>query len=156
MRHAIRRMALALTVVVVVVSGATGQAQKPSSAARPATLPAEAMKAFKQAYPDASITTTLQDTVNGRTVFRVDSIDKDRRRVVVYDARGAVLQVAEQVEEQELPPPVAAAMHSQPGAIFVSAMKVTEGKTTEYRLTLRGSRRTAMVVKPDGTVLSFK
>jgi hypothetical protein len=26
----------------------------------------------------------------------------------------------------------------------------------EYRLTLRGTRKTAMVAKPDGTVVSFK
>jgi len=33
---------------------------------------------------------------------------------------------------------------------------VTRGTTVEYHLTLKGSRKTAMVVKPDGTVLSFK
>jgi hypothetical protein len=60
------------------------------------------------------------------------------------------------VLEKDLPKPVAAAMHSHPRAIFVSASKVTRGGTVEYQLTLKGTRKTAMVVKPDGTVVSFK
>ena len=41
-------------------------------------------------------------------------------------------------------------------AIYVTGMKVTRGANVEYRLTVRGSRRTAMVAKPDGTVISFE
>jgi hypothetical protein len=62
----------------------------------------------------------------------------------------------EQVHEKDLPKPVSAAMKSHPRAIFVSATKVTNGAQVEYRLTLKGTRKTAMVVKPDGTVVSFK
>jgi hypothetical protein len=62
----------------------------------------------------------------------------------------------EAVLEKDLPKPVAAAMHSHRRAIFVSATKVTRGGAVEYQLTLKGSRKTAMVVKPDGTVVSFK
>lgn len=60
------------------------------------------------------------------------------------------------VTEKQLPKPVADAFHSHRRAIFVSAVKVTRGTAVEYHLTLKGSRKTAMVVKPDGTVLSFK
>ena len=60
------------------------------------------------------------------------------------------------VTEKQLPKPVADAFHSHRRAIFVSAVKVTRGATVEYHLTLKGSRKTAMVVKPDGTVVSFK
>jgi hypothetical protein len=62
----------------------------------------------------------------------------------------------EAVLEKDLPKPVAAAMRSHRRAIFVSGMKVTNGSRVEYRLTLKGTRKTAMVVKPDGTVVSFK
>ena len=76
--------------------------------------------------------------------------------MVLYDAKGAVVEVAEQVEERELPKPVLAAIRSHRRAIYVSGMKVTRGGTVEYRLTVRGTRKTAMVAKPDGTVVSFK
>ena len=86
----------------------------------------------------------------------MDSTDKGRRRVVLYDANGKTIEVGEQVEEKELPRPVFDAMHSHPRAIYVSGLKVTRGGSVEYRLTVRGTRKTAMVAKPDGTVLSFK
>jgi hypothetical protein len=75
---------------------------------------------------------------------------------VLYDAGGTAIEIAEQVDEKDLPRPVADAMHSHPRAIYVSGMKVTRGREVEYRLTLRGTRKTAMVAKPDGTVVSFK
>ena len=75
-------------------------------------------------------------------------------------ATGAVAQGKDRldpVQEKDLPKPVADAMHSHRRAVFVSAVKVTrDGTVVEYRLTLKGSRKTAMVAKPDGTVVSFK
>jgi hypothetical protein len=80
--------------------------------------------------------------------------------ILALAAAGVFAQAKERlddVKEKELPKPVAAAMHSHRRAVFVSAVKVTrDGSVAEYRLTLKGSRKTAMVVKPDGTVLSFK
>jgi hypothetical protein len=86
----------------------------------------------------------------------VESVEKGRRKVVRYDERGTLIEVGEQVDETDLPKPVADAVHSHRRAIFVSGMKFTRGKDVRYELTLRGSRKTAMVAKPDGTVVSFK
>ena len=79
--------------------------------------------------------------------------------LVALMATGAFAQDKERREavlERDLPKPVAAAMRSHPRAIFVSGTKVTRSGTVEYQLTLKGTRKTAMVVKPDGTVVSFK
>jgi hypothetical protein len=80
--------------------------------------------------------------------------------IVALAASGVFAQAKERlddVKEKDLPKAVADAMHSHRRALFVSAVKVTrDGSVAEYRLTLKGSRKTAMVVKPDGTVLSFK
>jgi hypothetical protein len=119
-------------------------------------MPPAVKSAFEKTYPGATISATTQERDNTRTLFRVDGVHQGRRRVLLYDANGAVIEVAEQVEEKELPAPVAAAMHSHPRAIYVSGMKVTRGGSVEYRLTVRGTRKTAMVAKPDGTVVSFK
>ena len=146
----ILRMATAACIAAV---SATLFAQ-PSNGA--ASLPPAIRKAFDQAYPGATIAAAAQTTDNKQTAFRVDSMDKGRRRVVLYDATGKVVEVTEYVQEKELPKPVADAMHSHRRAIYVSGMKVTRGAIVEYRLTVRGSRKTAMVAKPDGTVVSFK
>ena len=123
----------------------------------PATaLPPPVKTAFEKAFPGSTISATTQERDGNRTLFRIDSLQNGRKRVVLYDATGATIEVAEQVEEKELPQPVAAAMHSHPRAIYGSGFKVTRGNSVEYRLTVRGTRKTAMVAKPDGTVISFK
>ena len=87
---------------------------------------------------------------------RVETTEKGRKKVVVYDATGAVLETSEQVGEKDLPKPVLDAIHSHRRAIFVNAMKVTRKGGVEYQITVSGSRKTAMVAKADGTVVSFK
>jgi hypothetical protein len=121
-----------------------------------ATLPPAVKMAFEKSYPGATISSATQERDGSRTAFRVDGTQNGKRRSVLYDANAVVIEVAEQMEEKELPPPVAAAMHSHPRAIYVSGFKVTRGGSVEYRLTVRGTRKTAMVAKPDGTVVSFK
>lgn len=139
--------------VQVLIAAATLLAQAPSSAT---SLPAAVKSAFDKAYPGATISSVTPERDSNRTLFRVDSLHQGRKRIVLYDPSGAAIEVAEQVEERDLPKPVAAAMHSHPRAIYVSGMKVTRGGGVEYRLTVRGTRKTAMVAKPDGTVVSFK
>lgn len=62
----------------------------------------------------------------------------------------------EAVLEKDLPKPVYDAIHSHRRAIFVSAKKVTTKSGVEYQITVKGSRKTQMVARADGTVVSFK
>ena len=151
-RFVIPGLVLTATVTVILAGAPTLLAQSNGAAA----LPAAVRKAFEQSYPGAVISTATQTRDGSQTVFRVDSTDKGRRRVVLYDAGGKVVEVSEQVAEKDLPKPVADAMHSHPRAIYGSGWKVTRGGNVEYRLTVRGTRKTAMIAKPDGTVVSFK
>jgi hypothetical protein len=137
----------------MLILSATLAAQAPASGA---SVPAAVRTAFEKAYPGVTISATSQERDSTGTLFRVDAVQQGKRRSVLYDASGAVIESAEQVEEKELPQAVAAAMHSHPRAIYVSGMKVTRGGNVEYRLTVRGTRKTAMIAKPDGTVVSFK
>ena len=136
---------------LVVALAATPSAQAPAT-----PLPAPVRSALEKAYPGATVSAVTQEREGNRPVFRVESMQGSKRRIVRYEANGATIEVAEQVEEKELPPPVAAAIRSHRRAIYVSGLKVTRGTSVEYRLTVRGSRRTAMVAKPDGSVVSFE
>lgn len=152
---AVRRLAAGLTIAALAVGGRSATfAQTPAGTT--AQLPPAVLRAFQQTYPGAAISAAAPARDGDRAVFRIESVDKGRRRVVLYDAGGTAIEIAEYVEEKELPRPVADAMHSHPRAIFVSGMKVTRGAAVEYRLTVRGTRKTAMIAKPDGTVVSFK
>ena len=143
-----------LLTVLLLVLPVAAWAQGP--AASPAPLPAAVTRAFQQAYPGATITATSTQRDGARTVVRVEATHNGRRRIILYDASGSTVETAEHVSEKELPKPVADAMHSHPRAIYVSGLKVTRGSQVEYRLTVRGTRKTAMVARPDGTVVSFK
>ena len=151
----IRRVGCGLAVVALCATlNVVVSAQAPASPA--ASLPPAVLKAFQQAYPGASISGTSQERDAGRTVFRVNSADKGRRRVVIYDPSGTVIEIRDQVEERDLPKPVADAMHKHPRAIYGSGMRVTRGKMVHYELAVRGTRRKLMIAKPDGTVVSFE
>jgi len=147
-----------MTAGIVMASVALALAQAPSSASASAAaaVPAAVVKAFQQAYPGATISASSPERHAGGTAFRIESVDKGKRRTVLYQPAGVVIEVGEQVSEQELPAPVLAAMRSHPRAIYGSGLKITRGTSVEYHLTLRGTRKTAMLAKPDGTVVSFK
>jgi hypothetical protein len=147
------RQVATLVAALVMAAGAMVSAQTPPASA---AVPPVVLKAFQQAYPGATISAASQERTAERTIFRVESVDKGKRRTVLFQASGAVVEVAEQVTEQELPAPVLAAMRSHPRAIYGSGLKVSRGGSVEYHLTLRGTRKTAMIAKPDGTVVSFK
>jgi hypothetical protein len=155
MKKKVRR-SLGSSVVTAWIVVAVTAAQAPVPANKAPSVPPAVTKAFQQAYPTATISSTKQEREKDRTLFRVESTDKGRRRSVLYDSSGKAIEVGEQVEEKELPRPVFDAIHAHRRAIFVSALKVTRGTSVEYRITVRGSRRTAMVAKPDGTVVSFE
>lgn len=64
--------------------------------------------------------------------------------------------VREAVAESDLPAPVLAAGRSHPRASITGATKVTRGgNVVFYELRLTGTRKTRMVVSPDGQVLTF-
>ena len=152
MQGAIRALVMTATAIALFASTTTAFAQSGSAA----SLPPAVKKAFEQSYPDATISSVTQTRDGSQTVFRVETTDKGRRRVLLYDAAGKLVEVSEEVTEKELPKAVADAMHSHPRAIYGTGWKVTRGGSVEYRLTVKGTRKTAMIARPDGTVLSFK
>jgi hypothetical protein len=148
---AVSVLGLALLIAVSV------SAQVPNAPQGPARdLPTPVLAAFQKSYPMATIHGVSTERDGNSLAFRVDATDKGLRRVLLYSLTGSVIESSEQVNEKDLPKPVLDAMHSQKKVAFVKGMKVTRSITTYYELTLRGTRKTTMVVKPDGTVVDSK
>jgi hypothetical protein len=152
----ITKFAACVGLIAGVVTAMTGAELALSPSLGASALPPPIQKAVQRTYPGATIMSLTEERDGSRMAFRVDLVDKGRRKRVLYDQTAAVIEVGEQVDEKDLPRPVAAAMHSHPRAIFVTGMRVTRGNVVRYELTLRGTRKTAMVTQADGTVLSFK
>jgi hypothetical protein len=136
---------------------AVALAQVPAAPQGPARdLPSPVLAAFQKSYPNATINSVDTERDGGNMAFRVDATDKGLRRVLLYSLAGSVIEASEQVSEKDLPKPVVDAMRSHRKAVFLKGMKITRSVTTYYELTLRGTRKTTMVVRPDGSVVSFK
>jgi hypothetical protein len=147
---------LALAVFALLVA-ASASAQVPNAPQGPARdLPSPVLAAFQKSYPGATINDVTSERDGNSLAFRVDATDKGLRRVVLYSITGSVIESSEQVSEKDLPKPVLDAMHSHKKATFVKGMKVTRSVTTYYELTLRGTRKTTLVVRPDGSVVDSK
>jgi hypothetical protein len=148
-----RPLALVAGVLIVAAAASAQVPQAPTGPAR--ALPTTVLNAFQKAYPSAAITAATQEREGGQVAFRVECQDRAQRRVLVYGLNGTLLEASEQVGEKELPAPVAAAVKAQK-ASYVRGMKVTRGGLVHYELTLRGNRKSTMIVKPDGAVVSYK
>lgn len=152
-----KRSVLFAACVFTVAFAFLALAQVPGAPTGPARdLPSTVLAAFQKAYPAATITAASTERQEGQLAFRVEANDLGRRRVIVYNVNGSVLESTEPVDEKDLPKAVVAAVHSHPKAVYVKGVKVTSGINVRYELTLRGTRKTTMVVRPDGSVVSFK
>ncbi len=150
-----RSLILGACAALLLASAAS--AQVPNAPVGPAReLPSGILAEFQKSYPGATISGVSTERDGNTLAFRVDSQDKGRRRVLLYSLTGSVIESSEQVDEKDLPKPVADAVHSHKKAVYVKGMKTTRSVTTYYELTLRGTRKTTMIVKPDGAVVSFK
>ncbi len=156
-QQTVRRVArLAMPVALVLALALPTAAQSPGATGSSNAVPQTILSAFQRAYPGAAVVATSKEDLDGKAVYRVDCTDKGQKRVVRYKPDGSLLETGEPVTESTLPAPVAAAMHSHPRAVFGSGLKITQGGIVHYELKLQGTRKTTMLVKPDGTVISFK
>jgi uncharacterized membrane protein YkoI len=117
-------------------------------------LPAPITAAFKKAYPAATIRGTAKETEDGKTVYEVESLDNGKARDLMYNADGTVISIEEEMNAADLPAPVTAALTKlYPKATITVAEKVTEGKTIEYELTLKGAPKSSVAFFPDGKLV---
>ena len=153
-----RRLFRFLALVLALAGGGTAAAQvaAPAPTGPERQLPSSVLAVFRKAFPNADITGADQQRQDGKIVFSVECQDGPRQRRLVYALDGAVVESAEQVTEAELPDAVRNAMRSYKRVTFLRGMRVTRGARVQFDLAVRGTRRTRMILEPDGTVVSFK
>jgi hypothetical protein len=116
-------------------------------------LPAPVKDAFKKSYPKALIRGTAKETEDGKTVYEVESVENGNARDLMYNADGTVISIEEAMNAADLPAPVSAALKKlYPTATITVAEKVTEGKTIQYDLQLKGAAVKSVSFLPNGTV----
>ena len=92
-------------------------------------VPKAVMKAFKARFPKAQIKAAIKEEEDGETVYEIESTLKDMTVDAVLTAEGEFVEVEQEIEEDDLPAPVAKALAAKyPGAKIAKIEAVTKGK----------------------------
>jgi uncharacterized membrane protein YkoI len=134
--------------------GGAAQTKKPAApAAKPAkvVLPPAVAKAFKDAYPNATIKDVSKEKLAGKDVYEVESIDGGQSRDITYRPDGVIAILEEAVTVAEVPAPVIAAIKAAyPKATVTVYEKVIENGVTRYEVQLKGAKVSSAEFTADG------
>lgn len=121
-------------------------------------LPAEVLKSFEEKYPSAKITGQLKETREGIAYYEIESIDSSRRRDLLFQVDGKIIEVEESISLHELPRFVQDSVRVKfPGATITSAERSTRDSHVEYELVLGDGKKTReVVVNSAGKVFKIK
>jgi hypothetical protein len=130
-------------------------AQKPATTtpvAKKLSWPAPVEKAFKAAYPKATILNVSKETEDGATQYEVESMDGAQRRDLVYKPDGTLVLYEELIAGHDVPDAVVKAIKARyPKATLGAAEKLFKDKTMNYEVALKGAGKvTEVVLTPDG------
>jgi hypothetical protein len=153
---------------IVFATGAWAHASQAS--ARPATArtprasrelawPGAVESAFKQKYPKATVEAVMKETVAGKTVYEVESIDNGRRRNIDYNPDGTIIRYEEELTEAEVPAAVRAAIKTRyPKAAITlwERLYIIKDNSANYECQLRGADVGEVILTPDGKWVSPK
>ena len=122
--------------------------------------PAAVEAAFKRKYPNATVKAVSKETDAGQTTYEVESVDAGKRRDLVYQPDGTVVDYEEELKASEVPAAVLAAIKTRyPKATITAYWHLFTPKdgSVNYEIDLKGAGSVAEVVlTPEGKWISPK
>ena len=101
-------------------------------------VPSEVIKAFKTAYPRASVRVYAKVEVDGTPFYKLETVDGDTHRKISYTPDGSVAKLEERITVNELPAGALLATEGKyPKAKITSAQRVTQGEQISYELSVK-------------------
>jgi hypothetical protein len=121
-------------------------------------IPAEVMKAFTETYPTAEIKGQQKQVSEKVAFYQIESVDSGKTLDVLFQSDGVIVEVAESVEESQLPENIRQALKEKyPGGKITNAECVTRGTHIEYEVALQVGKSTKeVVVNLAGKVFTVK
>ena len=150
--HAFSRIALAAFVLSVASFSVPAQESKLTAK----QVPAAVIKAFKAAYPTATIKGYAKEKENGKVFYEIESTDGAIGRDILYNPDGTVAEIEETVTPSDLPAGALDALKAKyPGAVVVKAERTTQknaqGDKIGYEVIAKqGKKRVTMEFDGDG------
>ena len=110
-------------------------------------IPPEVMNAFVAKYPGAEIKGQEKQIREKVAFYQIASVDSGKSRDVLFQADGVVVEVAESVEEGQIPQNIRTAVKQKyPDAAISNVFWVTRGQHVEYEISLETGKKTTDVV----------
>jgi len=118
-------------------------------------LPAAVVTAFQEAYPNAQIISTSQETDSGTTYYEIESREGSIHRDLIFLADGTVNAVEQQLEATALPAVIRDTIHKNyPSGNINKAESVIEGGVTSYELLVKsGEDQYEVAIGTDGHII---
>jgi len=162
-----KRLSVILTAMVFIALATRAWAH-PQASTRAATAqtpqaplkfawPGAVEAAFKQKYPKATVKAVIKETVAGKTVYEVESIDNGRHRNVDYNPDGTIIRYEEELTEEEVPAVVRAAVKTRyPKAAIKlwERLYTSADNSANYECHLTGAGVSEVILTPDGKWVS--
>ena len=103
-------------------------------------VPSEVIKAFKTAYPRASVRGYTKVEIDGTPFYKLETVDGDIHRKISYTPDGSVAKMEERITVNELPEEALQATEGKyPQAKITSARRVTQGEQISYEVSVKKS-----------------
>jgi len=133
--------------VVFVQASATEKPMKLSD------MPPVVQKTIREQTIGATITATLTEIENGKTLYECESLLNGRTRDFLVDRTGAVVEVEDQASLEEVPPAVKIAVQrAASGGKLTKLERVKRGNEITYEAAVvRNGKKTGMELRPDGS-----
>ncbi len=121
-------------------------------------IPPEVMNAFVAKYPGAEIKGQEKQIREKVAFYQITSSDSGKSRDVLFQADGVIVEVAESVEEEQIPQNIRTAVKQKyPDASISNVFWVTRGEHVEYEISLEtGKKTTDVVANLAGKVFTVK
>jgi hypothetical protein len=118
-------------------------------------LPPAVQKTVQDQTKGAEIKTISKETEDGKTQYEVETVVNGKRRDIVVDPKGAVIEIEDETPVGNVPPAVRATMGKKAvgGRIVVVETVTAGGAIVAYEAEYidKNGRKREVRVKPDGT-----
>jgi uncharacterized membrane protein YkoI len=94
-------------------------------------LPPAVRSAVETATKDSTIKALSREVENGKTMYEAETVKNGHSRDLLFDAKGAVVEIEEELALDSAPDPVKSALAARGGKVL-TLESVTKGSTVTY------------------------
>ncbi len=147
------KQAFACCVIALLLSVSSIFAEEKETKVALKDLPPAAQKAVQNLIKGAELKGLSKEEENGKTVYEVETLKNGKTRNALIDAGGAILEIEESTDLNEIPGPAKIAIEkASAGGKITKVETVTKGGATTYEAAIKKAGKSSEIkLKADGS-----